>query len=304
MIPSRADSGVRGMSRSSFPPQGSKEPEAEAKQNHHQNGDQHHGRPEPDPVSNRVGFGSGYPAFDDFIAFGACVGFIPDDRPAFRAMAGIVIKPIDVFLGWAFISHVPSVARAGVGVGINLPIAAILHLMAEAESSIESKDEKDRRFIMQVVQPGLAGLMDGSVSTLAPLFAAAFATRDNWNTFQIGLAAAVGAGVSMTFAEAMSDDGKLTGRGSPWLRGTVCGVMTTIGGLGHTLPYLIPNQGDHGEKAFLMATAIAILVVILELFAIAFIRKRYMDTPLLKAMFGTVIGGLIVFACGVLIGQA
>ena len=188
--------------------------------------------------------------------------------------------------------------------GIILPIAGILHPMVEPESPIESKDEKERRFLMQVVQPGLAGLMDGSVSTLAPLFAAAFATRDNWNTFQIGLAAAVGAGVSMTFAEAMSDDGKLTGRGSPWLRGTVCGVMTTIGGLGHTLPYLIPNQGDHGEKAFMMATAIAVLVVILELFAIAFIRKRYMDTPLLKAMFGTVIGGLIVFACGVLIGQA
>ena len=292
------------MNRSSFPPRGSEEPEPESQQDHHQHGDQHHGRPEPDPVSNRVGFASGYASFDDFVAFRACVGFIPDDRSAFRAMAGVVIKSIDVFLGWTFISHAPSVASAGGRVGISLSIAGILHAMTGPESQTESQEGRDRRFIMQIVQPGLAGLMDGSVSTLAPLFAAAFATRDNWNTFQIGLAAAVGAGVSMTFAEAMSDDGKLTGRGSPWLRGTVCGVMTTIGGIGHTLPYLIPNQGDHGEEAFMMATAIAVLVVIVELFAIAFIRKRYMDTPLLKAMFGTVIGGLIVFSCGVLIGQA
>ena len=176
--------------------------------------------------------------------------------------------------------------------------------MSDLASSSDSTEDRHRSFVLQVVQPGLAGLMDGSVSTLAPLFAAAFATRDNWNTFQIGLAAAVGAGVSMTFAEAMSDDGKLTGRGNPWVRGTVCGVMTTIGGIGHTLPYLIPSGGEHSERGFLLATTIAVIVVVLELFAIAFIRKRYMDTPLLKAMFGTVIGGLIVFACGVFIGRA
>ena len=154
--------------------------------------------------------------------------------------------------------------------------------------------EKERRFVLEVVQPGLAGLMDGSVSTLAPLFAAAFATEDNTQTFKIGLAAAVGAGVSMAFAEAMSDDGKISGRGSPWVRGTVCGVATTIGGIGHTLPYLLPS--------FMTATILATIVVIVELLVIALIRKRYMDTPLLKAMFGTVVGGLIVFLCGVVIG--
>lgn len=155
-------------------------------------------------------------------------------------------------------------------------------------------EDRDRTFVLQIVQPGLAGLMDGSVSTLAPLFAAAFATQDNDQTFRIGLAAAVGAGVSMAFAEAMSDDGKLSGRGSPWIRGGVCGLMTTIGGIGHTLPYLLPG--------FKTATALATLVVLIELVAIAMIRKRYMDTPLLKAMFGTVVGGLIVFGCGILIG--
>lgn len=155
-------------------------------------------------------------------------------------------------------------------------------------------DDRDRRFVLQVVQPGLAGLMDGSVSTLAPLFAAAFATRDNEQTFRIGLAAAVGAGISMAFAEAMSDDGKLSGRGSPWARGSICGIATAIGGIGHTLPYLLPG--------FTTATIAASIVVFVELLAIALIRKRFMDTPLLKAMFGTVVGGLIVFGCGILIG--
>ncbi len=156
------------------------------------------------------------------------------------------------------------------------------------------EDDRNRRFVLQIVQPGLAGLMDGSVSTLAPLFAAAFATEDNGQTFRIGLAAAVGAGISMAFAEAMSDDGKLSGRGSPWVRGGICGIATAIGGIGHTLPYLL--------EGFRTATAVASVVVLLELLAIALIRKRYMDTPLLKAMFGTVIGGLIVFGCGILIG--
>ena len=136
------------------------------------------------------------------------------------------------------------------------------------------EDETQRRmFVLQYVQPGLVGLMDGSVSTLAPLFAAAFATHHTWETFLVGLAASVGAGISMGFAEALSDDGSLTGRGTPWIRGTMCGLMTTIGGVGHTLPYLIPD--------FWAATVLAIIVVVVELAVISWIRHRYMDTPLL-----------------------
>jgi VIT1/CCC1 family predicted Fe2+/Mn2+ transporter len=146
------------------------------------------------------------------------------------------------------------------------------------------------------VQPGLAGLMDGSVSTLAPLFAAAFATHQPWETFLVGMAASVGAGISMGFAEALSDDGSLTGRGSPWLRGAVCGVMTTLGGLGHTLPYLIPD--------FWTATVIAFAVVIVELAIISWIRWRYMDTPFLSATFQVMLGGMLVFAAGILIGNS
>ena len=160
-----------------------------------------------------------------------------------------------------------------------------------------AEDETRRRmFILQIVQPGLAGLMDGSVSTLAPLFAAAFATHDTWQTFLVGLAASVGAGISMGFAEALSDDGSLTGRGHPWLRGAITGLMTTLGGVGHTLPYLI---GD-----FRTATALAITVVLVELWVIAWIRARYMDTKFLRAAFEVVVGGLIVFAAGILIGSA
>ena len=159
------------------------------------------------------------------------------------------------------------------------------------------EDETARRmFLLQYVQPGLAGLMDGSVSTLAPLFAAAFATHNTWSTFLVGMAASVGAGISMGFAEAASDDGSLTGRGTPWLRGTVCGLMTTIGGIGHTLPYLIPH--------FLTATVIAVVVVAVELAVIAWIRYRYMDTPFLSAAFQVVIGGTLVFLAGILIGSA
>lgn len=161
----------------------------------------------------------------------------------------------------------------------------------------ERENEAERRlFVLQIVQPGLAGLMDGSVSTLAPLFAAAFATRLSWPTFLVGLAAAIGAGISMGFAEALSDNGSLTGRGSPWLRGLVCGVMTTIGGLGHALPYLIPE--------FWTATGIAAAVVMAELSVIAWVRNHYMDTPLLTAAFQVVVGGLLVFATGVLIGMS
>jgi rubrerythrin len=161
------------------------------------------------------------------------------------------------------------------------------------------KDEeatRNRLFVLQVVQPALAGLMDGSVSTLAPLFAAAFATRDSWDAFLVGIAASVGAGISMGFAEALSDDGSMTGRGQPTLRGTICGVMTTIGGIGHTLPYLISN--------FVVATLIAVLVVAIELIAISWIRYRYMDTPFLQATFQVVVGGVLVFLSGILIGSA
>jgi hypothetical protein len=150
--------------------------------------------------------------------------------------------------------------------------------------------------VLQIVQPGLAGLMDGSVSTLAPLFAAAFATHNSWETFLVGLAAAIGAGISMGFAEALSDDGSLTGRGSPLLRGIVCGLMTMVGGLGHTLPYLISD--------FWTATGIAAAVVCIELAAIAWIRNHYMDTPLLSAVFQVVVGGALVFGAGILIGSA
>jgi rubrerythrin len=167
---------------------------------------------------------------------------------------------------------------------------------------LAAEDKTRRRvFVLQYVQPGLAGLMDGSVSTLAPLFAAAFATHQNWQTFLVGLAASIGAGISMGFAEALSDDGSLTGRGSPWLRGAASGVMTALGGLGHSLPYLVP---DRWANAFWTATAIAGVVVVFELWAIAYIRARYMDTPFLQAVFQIVLGGLIVLAVGILIGAA
>lgn len=165
------------------------------------------------------------------------------------------------------------------------------------EDTIDSEETaKKRVFVLQVVQPGLAGLMDGSVSTLAPLFAAAFATQNTWETFLVGSAASVGAGISMGFTEAMSDDGILTGRGSPVLRGWITGIMTTVGGLGHTLPYLITD--------FWWATTIAIIIVLIELWAIAWIRSKYMDTKFLRAAFEVVVGGLIVFAAGILIGNA
>jgi rubrerythrin len=166
----------------------------------------------------------------------------------------------------------------------------------------EAEDKTRRRmFVLQYVQPGLAGLMDGSVSTLAPLFAAAFATHQNWQTFVVGLAASIGAGISMAFAEALSDDGSLTGRGSPWIRGTTTGIMTAIGGLGHTLPFLVP---DSWPNAFWIATSIAGVVVFFELWAIAFIRSHYMDTPFLQAVFQVVLGGVIVLGVGILIGAA
>ena len=168
------------------------------------------------------------------------------------------------------------------------------HLTPSAQHAEE--ETRRRMFVLQIVQPGLAGLMDGSVSTLAPLFAAAFATHDTWQTFLVGMAAAVGAGISMGFAEALSDDGELTGRGHPLLRGFITGLMTAVGGIGHALPYLI------GE--FRLATSLAVLVVLIELWAIAWIRARYMDTKFLRAAFEVVVGGLIVVAAGILIGNA
>ena len=163
------------------------------------------------------------------------------------------------------------------------------------DAARHSEDEHQRRrFILQVIQPGLVGLMDGSVSTLAPVFAAAFATHNTWNAFVVGLAASVGAGISMGFAEALADDGKLSGRGAPLLRGLVCGVMTMAGGIGHTLPFLIPD--------FFWATLIAVCVVVLELVAISVIQWRFMNTPPLSAAAKVMIGGALVFAAGVLIG--
>jgi rubrerythrin len=168
------------------------------------------------------------------------------------------------------------------------------HLTPEARG--EEEKAEHRLFVMQVVQPGLAGLMDGSVSTLAPLFAAAFATHNSHAAFLVGLAASVGAGISMGFAEAASDDGSLTGRGKPLLRGIVCGLMTTAGGIGHTLPYLIPH--------FMTATVVAAGVVGLELLAISYIRNKYMDTPFLSAAFQVIVGGALVFLAGILIGNS
>ena len=172
--------------------------------------------------------------------------------------------------------------------------------LVETHLGGDAKEREDRaahrQFVLTWVQPGLAGLMDGSVSTLAPIFATAFATQDTWTTFLVGLAASVGAGISMGFTEAASDDGEISGRGSPIKRGIASGVMTTLGGLGHALPYLIPD--------FWTATTIAIVLVFVELWAIAWIQNRYMETPFFRAAFQVVLGGALVFAAGILIGSA
>ncbi len=164
------------------------------------------------------------------------------------------------------------------------------------DAKLEEKEAEKRLFLLQVVQPGLVGLMDGSVSTLAPLFAAAFATGSSHDAFLVGTAASIGAGISMGLAEGLSDDGKLTGRGHPLIRGSAAGVMTAIGGLGHSLPYLIPD--------FQTATWIAVIIVFFELWAISWIRYKYMDTPFLKAAFQIAVGGFLVFLTGILIGSA
>jgi rubrerythrin len=168
------------------------------------------------------------------------------------------------------------------------------HLTERAREQEGKSHEK--LFLLQVIQPGLAGLMDGSVSTLAPLFAAAYATHRTWDAFLVGLAASLGAGISMGFAESLSDDGSLTGRGSPWIRGAATGLMTTAGGIGHTLPFLI--------KDFRLAMTVAIFVVLAELGTISFVRHRYMDTPFLQAAFQVVVGGVLVFLTGILIGSS
>lgn len=172
----------------------------------------------------------------------------------------------------------------------NLSGAHLDHETLESESR-----SAHRQFVLTWVQPGLAGLMDGSISTLAPIFAAAFATGDTWSTFLIGIAASVGAGISMGFAEAASDDGQISGRGSPVKRGLASGVMTTIGGLGHALPYLIPD--------FWTATTIAFIVVLFELWAIVWIQNRFMETPFFRATLQVVLGGALVLAAGILIGS-
>lgn len=173
------------------------------------------------------------------------------------------------------------------------------HMVGELEKTgalEKENDSQQRRFVLQIVQPGLAGLMDGSVSTLAPVFAAAFATGNSRDAFLVGMAASIGAGISMGFAEALSDDGVISGRGRPYIRGIVCGLMTALGGVGHTLPFLIPN--------FHLAMTVAVVVVAAELAAISWIRHRYMDTPLLSAAFQVVVGGVLVFLTGILIGSA
>jgi hypothetical protein len=164
------------------------------------------------------------------------------------------------------------------------------------ETDTRDVDANRRRFILQVVQPGLAGLMDGSVSTLAPVFAAAFATRNSSTAFAVGLAASLGAGISMAFAEAVSDDGSITGRGQAWVRGIVCGLMTAIGGIGHTLPFLM--------RDFRIAFLAAAIVVVVELASISWIRHRYMGTPALSAALQVGLGGILVFVTGALIGNS
>jgi erythrin-vacuolar iron transport family protein len=163
-------------------------------------------------------------------------------------------------------------------------------------AKIDEKEAERRLFLLQVIQPGLVGLMDGSVSTLAPLFAAAFATGNTWATFLVGTAASLGAGISMGLAEGLSDDGKLTGRGHPLIRGLAAGIMTAVGGMGHALPYLIPD--------FKIATGLSVFIVFCELWAISWIRYKYMDTPFLKAAFQIALGGFLVFLTGILIGSA
>jgi erythrin-vacuolar iron transport family protein len=176
-------------------------------------------------------------------------------------------------------------------------VARWLEAKSIASGARAAEDRSQQRiFVLQVVQPGLAGLMDGSVSTLAPLFAAAFATHSSRDAFLVGLAASVGAGISMGFAEALSDDGVLSGRGRPLMRGSVCGLMTAAGGLGHTFPFMLAD--------FREAFTLSVCIVVVELVIIAWIRQRFMDTSFLAAAFQVIVGGLLVFIAGMLIGSS
>ena len=167
---------------------------------------------------------------------------------------------------------------------------------AQKNDGVIAGETTQRSLILHIIQPGLAGLMDGSVSSLAPLFAAAYATNNSHTTFIVGLATAAGAGISMAFSEALSDDGKLSGRGNPWKRGIASGLMTFAGAIGHTLPFLITN--------FSLAMMISTIVVGIELLTIAFIRHKYMQTPLAKTLLQVFAGGVIVFLAGMFIGKA
>lgn len=206
----------------------------------------------------------------------------------FYARAAERAKDVEVrkLLGDLALEESGHVAKADVIEKQNLP-----------KSAKEIEDERAKRlFLLQIVQPGLAGLIDGSVSTMAPIFAAAFATHRTWDAFLVGMAASIGSGISMGITEAMSDDGALTGRGHPWVRGTACGLMTTAGGLGHTLPYLISD--------FWTATTIAAILVVIELWAICWIRWKYMETPFTSALVQVVVGGALVVLTGIAIGNA
>jgi erythrin-vacuolar iron transport family protein len=211
-----------------------------------------------------------------------------------------------------FGDHIPLIARQNISNrsrGLAEAEAVAVAVAVDERQATENKGQRltgerqtsedeaaSRRFILHIIQPGLVGLMDGSVSTLAPVFAAAFATHNSWNAFQVGMAASLGAGISMGFAEALADDGKLSGRGTPLLRGVVCGLMTVAGGIGHTIPYLIPS--------FYTATIVAGIVVLFELLTIAWIQWRYMDTPPVSAAAKVMLGGGLVLATGILIGSS
>jgi rubrerythrin len=194
--------------------------------------------------------------------------------------------------------HSPVARRSGAGRARRMSTAPAQLEADKLGGDVRMKEEEANRrlFVLQIVQPGLAGLMDGSVSTLAPVFAAAFATHKPWDAFLVGMAASLGAGISMGFAEALSDDGSLTGRGHPWMRGLICGLMTTLGGIGHTLPFLIPG--------FTAAMTAAICVVVAELGVISWIRQKYMETSPVTAVLQVGLGGVLVFATGVLIGSS
>ncbi len=221
---------------------------------------------------------------------------------AVRRYAGEMERDAERFYRLAAARTTDAAARKLLG---DLAEAEAAHEIAADEAEAKrlpgdtrSREDADasRRFVLQVIQPGLVGLMDGSVSTLAPVFAAAFATHNSWNAFLVGLAASLGAGISMGFAEALADDGRLSGRGTPLLRGLVCGLMTVAGGIGHTLPYLIPS--------FLTATLVSAAVVAVELLAIAWIQWRFMDTPPVSAAAKVMLGGGLVLATGILIGNS